>query len=105
MITVKVYQEHNVVLTAVGVYSVNTKDPGVAEMREKIRKTVMGTEYVLQMHGFYVNEAKKAIRFDVIVSFDAKDRRAVYGEVCGKVSELYPDYTLEIALDTDFTES
>ena len=104
-ISVKVYKEHNVLLTAVGVYSVNTKDPVAAEMREKIRKTVMGTEYVLQMHGFYVDEAKKTIRFDVIVSFDAKDRRAVYEEVCGKVAELYPDYTLEITLDTDFTES
>jgi len=104
-ITVKVYTEHHVLLTAVGVYSVNTKDPHVAEMREQIRKVVMGTEHVLQMHGFYVNEERKTIRFDVIVSFDAADRHAVYADVCRKVSEIYPDYALEIALDTDFTES
>ncbi len=104
-ISVEVYKKHHVILTAIGVYSVNTKNDEAARMRDRIKEIVMANEYVLQMHGFYVNEEKKTIRFDVIVSFDAKDRNAVYEEICDKIAEMYPDYTLQIALDTDFSES
>ena len=104
-ITVKVYQEHHVVLTAVGVYSVNTSDDESAQVRRKITDTVMKHEHVLQVHGFYLNEEKKTIRFDVIVSFDAKDRKAVYMDIVREVQEMYPDYTMQIVLDTDFSES
>ena len=104
-VTTKVYLEQNVILTAIGVYSLNTKDEKAVEMRNRISSLVLSKEHVLQMHGFYVNEEKKTIRFDVIVSFDAKDRRAVYDEICSEVAALYPDYSLEIVLDTDFSES
>jgi cation diffusion facilitator family transporter len=104
-ITMKVYTEENVILTAIGVYSLNTKDEKAVGMRNEISSLVLSKENVLQMHGFYVNEEKKTIRFDVIVSFDAKDRRAVYDAICSEVAALYPDYSLEIVLDTDFSES
>ncbi len=104
-ISVKVYQQHHVLLTAIGVYSINTKDPRAIEMREKVRKTVMAHEYIRQMHGFYLNEANKTIRFDIIISFDAKDRIAVYRQALQEVQALYPDYTLQVAMDTDFMES
>ena len=35
---------------------------------------------------------------------DAKDRKQVYKELCEKVQKEYPDYTLQIAMDTDFSE-
>ena len=104
-ITVKVYQEHHVVLTAVGVYSMNTSDDESVQVRRKITDAVMKHEHVLQVHGFYMNEEKKTIRFDVIVSFDAKDRKAVYMDIVREVQEMYPDYTMQIVLDTDFSES
>ena len=104
-ITVKVYQEHNVLLTAVGVFSVNTHDPEIIAMREKISEMVLKNEYVLQIHGFFVNEEKKTIRFDLIISFDAKDRVAVYNDILREVQSVYPDYTFEVVLDTDFCES
>ena len=104
-ITMTVYVKHHVILTAIGVYSVNTHDDDAAHMRDRIREAVLAREHVLQMHGFYVNEEKKTIRFDVVVSFDAPDRHAEHAEICRLVQELYPDYTLQIALDTDFTES
>ena len=104
-ITVKVYQEHNVLLTAVGVFSVNTHDPEIIAMREKISEMVLQNEYVLQIHGFFVNEEKKTIRFDLIISFDAKDRVAVYNDILREVQSVYPDYTFEVVLDTDFCES
>lgn len=104
-ITIKVYQEHNVLLTAVGVYSVNTHDPKIIAIREQISDIVLQNEYVLQIHGFYVNEQTKTIRFDLIISFDAKDRQAVYHDLLSDLQARYPDYTFEVVLDTDFCES
>ena len=103
-ITVEVFSRHNVILTAIGVYSVNTSNDEAAKMRDKIYSTVLDNEFVVQTHGFYVNEKKKTIRFDAVISFDAPDRTAVYADICKKVGQMYPGYELQIALDTDFTE-
>lgn len=104
-ITMTVYMKHNVILTAIGVYSVNTHDENIVRMRERIREEVMSVEHVLQMHGFFVNEEKKTIRFDVVLSFEAEDRSKVQEEICRRVAALYPDYKLQTVLDTDFSES
>ena len=103
-VTVDVYQKHNVILTAIGVYSVNTQDPEAVEVREKVTGIVMSHEHVLQMHGFYYDKPEKTIRFDIVVSFDAPDRRQVYKDVCEAVQGAYPDCTLQVAMDTDFSE-
>ena len=103
-VTVEVYQKHRVLLTGVGVYSFNTTDPEAAAAREKVSQLVTAEPYVLQMHGFYLDKAEKSMRFDIVVSFDAKDRRQVHREVCEKVQKEYPDYSLQVAMDTDFSE-
>ena len=103
-VTVDVFRKHNVILTAIGVYSYNTKDPEAAAAREQVSRIAAEHPYVLQMHGFYLDKAEKTIRFDIVVSFDAKDRSRVYREISEKVQEAFPDYTLQIAMDTDFSE-
>ena len=103
-IQMKVYGEHHVVLTAIGVYSVNTRDEEVIQTKRQVEKIVFAHQYVRQMHGFYLTKEQKKIRFDVVVSFDAKDRRAVYREVLADVQKAFPDYELQVAMDTDFAE-
>ena len=103
-ITVKVFNEHNVILTAIGVYSVNTTDEEIIETKKRVQEIVMSVEHVLQMHGFYLVKEAKTIRFDIVVSFDATDRRAVYANVLEAVKEAYPDYRLQVTMDTDFAE-
>ena len=103
-ITMKVLAEHHVILTAIGVYSINTKDEDVIAAQEKVRGIVFSHEHVRQMHGFYLQKEQKTLRFDVVISFDAKDRRAVYNEVVADVQKEFPDYQLQVAMDTDFSE-
>ena len=103
-VTVDVYQKHDVILTAIGVYSVNTRNPEAVEAREKVAGIVMSHEHILQMHGFYYDQPEKTIRFDIVVSFNAPDRHQVYKEVCEDVQKAYPEYTLQVAMDTDFSE-
>ena len=101
-VTMDVYRKHNVILTAIGIYSVNTRDQEAAGIREHVRKILSENPYILQMHGFYIDRDAKTMRLDVVVSFDAEDRRAVLKEVYSKIQEAYPDYKLQIALDTEF---
>lgn len=104
-ITVEVYRKHRVILTAVGLYSVNTQDEKTIAMRETLKKAALECPYILQIHGFYVNEEEKRIRFDAIVSFDAPDRKAACQKVRDVAAALYPDYTFQIALDSDFSDA
>ena len=104
-IQVKVYHEHKVILNAVGVYSINTKDPFYAKAEDKVISIVKENEFVRQIHGFHMNRERKTIRFDVVISFDAKDRVAVYNEIYSQVQKAFSDYTVQMALDTDYFES
>ena len=103
-ITMKVLQEYHVILTAIGVYSVNTKDEEIIRTREQVREIVFAHPHVLQMHGFYLVKEPKSMRFDIVVSFDAKNRREVYAAVISDVRKAFPDYQLQVAMDTDFAE-
>ena len=99
-----VYKQHHVALTAVGVYSVNTKDEETIATKKKVRDLVLSHNHVKQMHGFYLVKDQKAMRFDIVISFEANDRKAVYNEVVADVKKNFPDYKLQIAMDTDFAE-
>ena len=63
----------------------------------------MANEHVLQVHGFYLDEVEKTIRFDMIISYEAGDRDALYRKIVKKFQEEYPDYQMIIAMDTSFT--
>lgn len=104
-ITAEVFAKEQVILTAVGVYSLNTRDKDVIRTREKVRELVFSEPYVLQMHGFYLVKNEKKIRFDLVVSFDSPNRLETYRNAIQKVKEAYPDYEIISVMDTDFAES
>ena len=103
-LTAEVYEKHGVILTGIGVYAYNTRDPEAAAVREKVAAIVTGIPHVLQMHGFFLDEAEKLMRFDVVVSFDAADRRQTAQEACDRVRETFPGYTVQANIDLDFSE-
>lgn len=103
-IQIKVYTEYKVILTAIGVYSVNTRDEDIIEAKKAVSEIVFSHPHVLQMHGFYMDKEKKTMRFDIVISFDAADRKTVYQNIVDSVQKGYPDYQLQVAMDTDFSE-
>ena len=104
-IQIAVYTKHQVILTAVGVYSVNTTDEEAMKVEQKVREIVFAREHVLQMHGFYLTKETNTIRFDVVISFDAPDRRETFRQITEDVQKAFPEHQLQIALDTDFSET
>ena len=103
-IQTEVYRQHRVILTAIGVYSVNTTDEESIAAQRKVREIVFSHEHVTQLHGFYLVREPRTLRFDLVVSFEAKDRRAVFEEAVADVQKAFPEYTLQAVLDTDFAE-
>ena len=103
-ITDAVMKAHSVYLTAIGIYSKNSADSAMVAMRERINSIALSKEYVLATHGFYVDFEKKQLRFDLVISLDAKNRRAVYNDTIAAIKEVYPDYEYTVGFDLDFNE-
>ncbi|MBP3871795.1 MAG: cation transporter [Faecalicoccus sp.] len=103
-IQVTVARKHHVVLTAIGIYSMNTHDKGIIEARKKVEEIALSHEYVRQIHGFYLIRDRKILRADIVISFDAPNRRQVCDEVTAHIQKAFPNYNLQIAMDTDFSE-
>ena len=99
-----VLKEHHIALATVGIYSRNTSDDEVAEMRSSITRVAMGHEGVLQMHGFYADLEQKRISFDLIIDFETPDRVDLYKHISDDVQELYPDFDFVITLDRDLSD-
>ena len=98
-----VYCETGVILTGVGVYSFNTKDDDASRIRNNVIEKVLAHDWALQLHGFHADPSKRQMRFDVVMSFDI-DVKEGLAQLYSELSELYPDYNIEIAPDIDISD-
>ena len=85
------------------------------ELAREIKKTVTSFPGVHGAYDLVLNnygpdawngsiQEPKTMRFDLVISFDAKDRRAAFAEAVADVQKAFPDYALQTAMDTDFAE-
>ena len=99
----RVYSETGVILTGVGVYSYNTGNDEATMIRNRVQETVLRHDFALQMHGFYVDLEKKAMHFDVVMSFET-DKAEALKTLYDEIGEIYPDYTIAIVPDIDISD-
>ena len=88
---------------ALKVYSFNTSNDEAAVIRNKVLETVMGHDFALQLHGFYVDIENKEMRFDVVFSFDV-DINEGLKILCDELATVYPDYNIFISPDVDISD-
>ena len=100
----EVYAKHGVAMSAIGIYSVNTKEDSAAQIRERVSKIVMEHKEILQMHGFFVDEQAKQMRFDIIVSFDSLSMKEMFNHVVQDVRDAFPDYDVQVQFDVDISD-
>lgn len=98
------YDKDHVILAGISVYARNSKDDRAKKDFEKVRHLVMSHEYVLQMHGFYINYEEKIMNFDIILDFDSPDRNEEYMHILSDVQEAFPDFAIGITLDLDVSD-
>lgn len=99
----KVFSETGVIMAAIGVYAHKTDDFTVTS-RNRISAIVSAHPEVLQMHGFYINEEKKSIRFDVVLDYAAEDKHKLVEEITEEVGSLFAGYEVRITPDEDVSD-
>ena len=101
-IATDVYQQFGIVLT-VGVYAAGNSDAHTQAMRAELEAILEEYPEVLQMHGFFVDEERKRVMFDLILDFSA-DTEALLPTLRERLKQTWPDYRCDVVLDTDFSD-
>lgn len=99
----KVYAKTGAVLT-VGIYATNETNKEVKEIKDFIYNLIEKEEGINQIHGFYLDEEKKLITFDLIFDFKFEKPQKKIAELIMTLQKKYPEYTFYIIQDTDFSD-
>ena len=103
-ITKLISSKYGILLHTIGVYSVNTKDKKIIDIKKEITKIVFKNKTILEMHGFYIDKIDKIISFDIIIDFKEKNKEEVFKRIYEEVKKKYKDYYIEITLDVDTSD-
>jgi len=99
----KVYAETGTILT-VGIYATNEANPQIKEIKDFTYELIKKEEGINQIHGFYVDEEKKLITFDLIFDFKFEKPQVKIAELINTLKQKYPKYSFYIIQDTDFSD-
>ena len=97
-----IYEKDNVTLSSIGVYARNNKDAWVAQKYDELVSRLKQLDNVMEIHGFYIVEGNKTLRYDVVVRFEEKNLRQLYAKVLEITKEVFPEYEAQVVLDSDY---
>ena len=97
-----VFAGHGVIMTAVGIYSVNTSDNEVGALRSDVIRRAAAHDGVLQIHGFSFNRETKTVTMDIILDYDLPNRKEIFEQIRAELQAAYPDLRFELLMDIDY---
>lgn len=102
-LTAKVYKETGTLLVGVGVYSSITCNEAAAQVQHEVRRLVLAHEWVMQMHGFYLNADTHQMHFDAVLDFGIKPSEAqrILQE---ELHAAFPEYDISVAIDINVSD-
>ena len=103
-ITALLYYKYNTIMT-VGIYAEDFSDEATKLAHEKVLSIVKEYKQVLQLHGFYLDQEKKILNFDLVISFDDEAPLDTINEIQKQVQMAMSDYQIIINFDQDFSLS
>lgn len=103
-ITKKVFKKTGVVVTAIGIYSMNLNDKKAMAIRNSIEEILSKYPDVLSMHGFYVNHDDKSINIDIVMSFDSDNIHQSFKNVVSDIKDTFSDYKIYAVMDSDMSD-
>ena len=95
------YTKYNTIMTT-GIYAENTSSEIAREIKNAIVEIIKDYPDISQLHGFYIDEARKFVNFDLVISFDVHDTDELTNAVLAKLNERYEDYSFFINVDREF---
>lgn len=103
-VTERVYAETGAMLMGIGIYAKSDGSAFSEKVYADLREIAAAEKGVLQIHGFSADEAARAIRFDVVIDFDAENREEIFRHIVSRLAEKYPDCQITPVLDADVTD-
>lgn len=100
----KVYKKHHVVMSSVGIYSIDTKDAETRDLYHQMQVLLEEYPDVIELHGFHLDKTDKTISCDIVIDFSAENRQELFAEIKKAAQAKFADYRLEIVLDADLVD-
>ena len=103
-IALMAYEKYHTIMT-VGVYAENLSDENSRRIFDTVSASVKRHAYVLQIHGFYADEATRTISFDLVISFDDPTPLETIRLIREEVAAANEGYAVYVQYDQDFSLS
>ena len=98
----KIFNEYGIVLT-VGIYANNDSEEA-AVIKKDILALTQNNKDVNQIHGFYMDNEKKLVTFDIIIEYTCEDHEGIKNSILQTLKEKHPDYNFYIVEDMDISD-
>ena len=96
---IEIYKIYRIYLVF-GVYSVNL---GQTQAKECIKSALAEFKSILNLHAFFIDDAKKSVRFDIVVDFKERNLSQLRANIENIVRERFPGYKIFIVIDREFS--
>lgn len=97
----RIMHEHKVTMVF-GLYAVDHDSEKSRKMRREIASFVTSHEHVISYHALFISEKESRIYCDLVVDYDLSDWDKLRESFTGYMKELYPDYDLELVIETEY---
>ena len=95
--------KHGIIMT-VGVYANATGDNKHAQLQKDVIQTLARQEHVIQVHGFYYDEASGTLSVDVVPDRSITDDEAFIRMLKEELTAVVPDVPASIIVDHNYSE-
>lgn len=90
------------IILTVGIYSFDTSDKELVDLRNEISLALLEKKGILQVHGFSLDRENNTISIDVVLDFDALNNEEEFiKETIREIGEKYPQYKFIIVTDIE----
>ena len=96
-----VYDKHGVIMTGIGIYSLNTKDDEIKALKSRVTSIIAAHDTVLQVHGFHFDKETLTVNADIILDFATPDMQAEFNAIKSELETAFPQYKFHIIMDID----
>lgn len=98
----KIFGECGVILT-VGIYANNDSEEA-SVIKKDILELTQHDENVNQIHGFYVDNEKHLVTFDIIIEYTCPDHEGLKNNLIKELKTRHPSYDFYIVEDMDISD-
>lgn len=98
-----VYLETGTIIT-IGIYAKNEANEELKEIKSFVNAKIKDIQGIKQVHGFYVDDVRQLITFDLVFEFECKNAKEIIKNLQIELKEKYPNYNFYIVHDNDFSD-